>query len=209
MNTHAFLEVFTWIWIIGGILLLPFNSLISGGLFCLKFGIDHDAWFRFIKKLCVLQIAWNLVFLFTSLFLGYAEKGKITYTLTRTQPDLDLNVHIWDYQFYCETAKGKTEISEDDPKATPFQKAMFATGYGEGLDPKGLHVPTRIDNLTGKPDYVDTSSTYLRYKFYELSYDEASAYIDRYNAIHNTNPVQDIMLVIVSAVVAPFIWLIP
>src|SRR5258707_6264601 len=117
MNTHAFLEVFTWIWIIGGILLLPFNSLISGGLFCLKFGINHDAWFRFVKKLWVLQIAWNLVFLFTSLFLGYAEKGKITYTLTQlTIPPLteyDHGIEKWAYHFYSETAKGKIEISED------------------------------------------------------------------------------------------------
>ena len=56
--------------------------------------------------------------------------------------------------------------------------------------------------LPAKREYVPCLNDELISKFHELSRTEASDYIDWYNAVHGTNPVQDIFMSIIFAVIA-------
>ena len=196
MNT--FLEAFAWVWIIGGFLLLPFNSPIVSLLICTRFNLDFDFWMGIAKRVWVLQIAWNLVFFSLGFFLGTADKaGKAastTYTLTRNDSN------AWAFHFY----QGNTEIPIDSKEATPFQKAYEETGIEKGLDPEGL------------PDVVYPDGSVLRVKeadlvgkiiaFNALSEEEARAYIDRVNKEPGENPFTALLYIAILSAVCPFLY---
>jgi len=218
MNT--FCEVVVWIWIIIGILLLPVNSFVGTFLISIWLKIDTDTWLhRVMIPSWILQIVWNLV-VFSILLLGStaleSEKGKITYTLTRgtwenwnvdkTLPPNHFNPDVWDFHFYKETAKGKTEIDPFSEEATPFQKAYSESGIEKGLDPEGLKDVVFSD---GSVAHSDGGIIDKIIAFDNLSEDEARAYIDRYNTPH---PVgfffSGIFPMIIVSVLAPFVWMI-
>ena len=215
MNT--FLETFARVWIIGGFLLLPFNSAVLSFLICIRFNLDFDFWMGIAKRVWVLQIAWNLVFFSLSLFLGDSEKAEkaasTTYTLTRGKPENwgagegkyaieKFNPDVWDFHFY----RDNKEIPIDSKEATPFQKAYEETGIEKGLDPEGL------------PDVIYSDGSVLRVKeadlvgkitaFNALSENGARAYIDRYNKGYDkdTNPIQDVLLILLLSAVCPFLY---
>jgi hypothetical protein len=198
--------VLSTVWFIGGILLIPFNSLTLGGLICLYFNLDYDRWQERVKALWALQIVWNLIFIYICVILAGAVgagKGRITYDLVATHPDDYPDLNIWEYRFYYEKDGAYTPIANDSKEATPFQKTMEATGYiseEEGLDPEGLH--------GGKND---TSQSWLKGKFNELSEAEARAYIDRYNSTHgHENPALEYFAYpLIFAFVAPFLITFP
>jgi hypothetical protein len=206
MNLATFRDGLLIVWFIGGILLIPFNSLSLGFLITLYFNLDYDRWNECVKALWVLQILWNLVFMYTGVILEHvigAEKGEITYDLVATHPDEYPDLNIWDYRFYYKKADGSyTKIENDSKDATPFQKAMdtqFEIDPENGLDPEGLHA--------GKND---TSHTWLVEKFNELPEGEARAYIDRYNKTHSGNSLaEDIFFPLIFAAVAPFLITFP
>jgi hypothetical protein len=169
-------------------------------------------------RIWVLQIAWNLVFFLTSVFLGYAEKAEkgssTTYTLTRGKMEnigqdekiangkyaiWKFNPDVWVFNFY----RGGKELPIDSKEATPFQKAYYDYSYGGGLDPKGLPVVVF-------PDGSKTSHESVGMKIYEFdAFDEgeARAYIDHINATADaTNPVQAIFASIIGAFLFPFLY---
>ena len=216
---RTFFEVFTWIWIIGGILLLPFNSLFCGFLICTKCKLDMDRWFGIVKGVWVLQIVWNLVFFSISLCGSTAleaEKGKITYTLTRGEMEnigigdgkyaiWKFNPDVWDFHFYKETAKGKTEIDPFSEEATPFQKAYWETGIEKGLDPEGLPNVRYSDGSLLKVREADKTGKIIA--FDACSEEEARAYIDRYNTPHPASFFfSGIFPLIIVSVIAPFLY---
>jgi hypothetical protein len=171
----------TWIWFAGGVLLIPFNTLVPGFLLSLRFGIDYAVWIRWVKLSWVCQIIWNIVFFSASLILGYAETGKVEYSLKRTHPEGFPELNVWTYRFY---SNGK-EIADDSEKATPFQRDMEATGYQPQI------------------------SIMKAADFNELSYFDARAYIDQYNAAHGSTAFEDVLVAVGAAVVFPFLWLLP
>jgi hypothetical protein len=207
MNTHTLSEFLAWIWIGGGVLLIPFNMLFPSFLASLYFKVDYRTWTNYIKISWFLQIIWNLIIFSTGFSLTGAEKGKIDYSLTRKSetnwiPN-EPAIQSWEYHFYSNGVGGKKEISTDSNLATPFQEAIAATGWipeGKGLSVEGLHASR---------EEIDGGQTGLIGAFNELSYSEARAYIDKYNAAHESTPFGTIFLLIVVAVICPFLWLIP
>jgi hypothetical protein len=203
MITHT-LDVLAWIWIIGGILLLPFNSLVCAFLICTKFQLNFDFWMGIVKRIWVLQIVWNLVFFSFSLLFGGAaktEKGPITYTLTQQATTLGDNE--WQFHFY----QGGKEIKDGSEEATPFQKAYYDTsinfkedGY-TGLNPKGLpHIVYPDGSKTGD------SNIDKHIAFDNLSEEEARTYIDACNTVSGTNPLEGIFFTLVASAVCPFLY---
>jgi hypothetical protein len=224
MNIDHFLEGFTWVWIIGGILLLPLNSFVGTFLICLWLKIDPKTWLeRVMTPSWILQIVWNLIFFSISLLGSTAlesEKGKITYTLTRGEMEnwggdekiangkyalWHFNPNVWNFHFYHETDKGKTEIDNFSEEATPFQKAYIEVGIKEGLNPEGLHDVVFSD---GSVAHGDGDKIEKRIAFDALSEDEARAYIEHYNTPHPVNYFfSGLLPMIIGAVIAPFLWI--
>jgi hypothetical protein len=211
MNINHFMEGLTWVWVICGILLLPLNSFVGTFFICLWLKIKPETWLeRVMTPSWILQILWNLVFFSIGLLCSTAlenDKGKITYTLTRNQISLDSNV--WDFHFYRETDKGKTEIDTYSEEATPFQKAYvgLASGSEGGLDPKGLHDVEYSDGSVLKVEEEGTAGK--RIAFNALSEAEARTYIDHYNIPHPVNYFfSGLLPMIVGAVIFPFLWML-
>jgi hypothetical protein len=181
MNT--FLEFLTNIWMIGGFLLLPFNSLAAGFLICLKFQLNYGSWLLVVKKLWILQIVWNLLFFSISVFTHDAAKSKITYTLTRVAASRERTE--WEYHFYDEK---KEEIANGSREATPFQKRLEASN------------PIGIEDEEGY-------GVNLKLKLDDLPYEEACQFIDNFNAKHRDfTPFQDVCYVIIFSAICPFLY---
>jgi hypothetical protein len=221
---HNFNNVLLLIWFIGGILLLPFNSVIVGSSVAGIYKIEQDRWWQICRPIWALQMVWNLVFFSISLSLGYTEKEQkakeITYTLTRGRPHLyagveggsgeyapkySINPDEWDWHFYRQTAKGKKEIDDLSEEATPFQKAINDNTFhmisddpdntdNTSLPYQGLHVSSRSSNAE------------KWFAFDHLPYEEATAYIDHLNTTrtHEYTITQDILYSLLLAVVLPF-----
>jgi hypothetical protein len=216
---NHFMEGLTWVWIICGILLLPLNSFVGLSLIPLWLKIDSEVWLkRVVIPSWILQIAWNLVFFSIGLLCSTAlenEKGKITYTLTQGRQEnwgvgegkyalWHFNPDVWDFHFYRETDKGKTEIDTYSEEATPFQKAYGDTNTG--LDPEGLYNVRYSDGSLLNVKEADRTGRIVA--FDNLSEEEARAYIEHYNAPHPARHFfEGILPMIVGAVLAPFAWI--
>jgi hypothetical protein len=223
MNLQAFLAFLAVVWIIGGVLVLPFNSAVLGGVLAAVYDIPEDRWWAVSRWVWAVQMVWNFIFALIGIFLGHIEanaiQSKITYTLTRGRQEnwgigegkyaiYHWNPDVWDWRFYRETAAGLVAIDDYAGDATPFQKATHDTSLvfeGEkdpGLEIKGLHL-----DPNGRQDTVARLVA-----FDELPYEEAIAYIDAYNAAHSTDPAhedypgQSFLAALIFAVVTPFFW---
>jgi hypothetical protein len=204
---RTFFEVFTWIWIIGGILLLPFNSLFCGFLICTKCQLNMDRWFGIVKGIWVLQIVWNLVFFSISLCGSTAieaGKSKVTYTLTQETDRTD-GEQTWKYHFY-RPGSPATEISDEAEDATPFQKAYNDTNFqSDGLPSKGLIRCRFPDGSIAPSDDHDRLGKIIA--FNNLSEEEARTYIDLVNTPHPTSFFfSGIFPMIIVSVIAPFLY---
>jgi hypothetical protein len=192
MNINHFLEGLTWVWIIGGILLLPLNSFVGTFLISIWLKIDPKTWLeRVMAPSWILQIIWNLIFFSISSFLGSTETGKISYTLVRkTEARADAmrpTKKTWEYHFYSNN--GKTEIPNDSEQATPFQKLLEASNP-IGLEENqayGVNLMVKLDDLSEK---------------------EVRAYIDQYNTAHGDNPVLGFFISVIYAVACPFLCML-
>ena len=216
---HNFNNILGFIWFVGGLLLLPFNSAIIG---ILVFGIwrkmEYNEWVHICRPIWALQMVWNLIFFSIGFSFHHIqeseETNKISYTLTEEilpenyshDPDFTKK---WNWHFYRNTDKGQVEIDDHSKDATPFQKAFYADDFdarhGDGLDPQGLHVNAHWEYgifWLGKWIPDEGGSEALQDKFHELPFDEAIAYINRLNTTHNFG--EDILYSLLLSVICPF-----
>jgi hypothetical protein len=214
------MNTFTWVWISGGILLIPLNSFTGTFLICLWLKIEPETWLeRVMIPSWILQVIWNLVYFSVSLLGSTAlgsEKGKITYTLIRGRQEnwggdekiangkyaiWHFNPDVWDFHFYHD----KTEIDTYSEEATPFQKAYI--NNDSGLDPKGLRDAVYPD---GSVAHSDGEKVEKILAFDALSENEARAYIEGYNTPHpGSHFLNGILPVIIASFLAPFALAVP
>jgi hypothetical protein len=190
MNT-PFLDFLSHLWFYGGILLIPFNSFTIGYLICVFLNLKYDIWVKAMERLWIFQIIWNLLFFSTATFLYNGERAKISYTVTPASGSTTETE--WAYHFYDNRGR---EIADDSEQATPFQKLISASN------------PIGLDLADGYHD-LDDYGISLQGKLNALSSDEVRGLIDRYNAQHDTPPLNRIACVLGASLISPFLIIFP
>jgi len=190
---------------IGGVLMLPFNSVIIGAFVSLFLGVKHEVWMEAAKRLWVLQILWNLLFLGIGVSIKHAEGP--TYTLTRIDRPLSpetrseilkeeregwaserdkhyLHDKVWEYQ---ETTKSK--------EMSPFQRGLNASNWTQLPSPV-YDSHKEIAGLCGS-ELADKLNTFSEEE-------DARKFIADYNACYDGTWFTNLLMVPVGAVALVF-----
>jgi hypothetical protein len=78
---HTFLNALSILWMVGGILFLPFNSGTCMCFLVARSGMTEERMWWLLKRIWIFEICWNLVFFYTGILGHYLIIAPNTFTI--------------------------------------------------------------------------------------------------------------------------------